>query len=122
LKIKSAAKKVYIQPGRLIYDVMQNIMSLQKGVEIFSDEDAGKLQYSITMNDFSWTILFSALEMDFRRCAVTLEIEEEMEPRKMDGEEKDFLDGMVRRQFSLLDSMLLNWGPVRVTYGEGRCI
>jgi hypothetical protein len=97
-------------------------MSLQNGREIFSDEDARKLNYIITMNDLSWTILFSALDMDYSRCAVTLEIEEEMEAKETDGEEKDFLDGMIRKQFSLLDSMLLNCGPISVAYGEGRCV
>jgi hypothetical protein len=60
--------------------------------------------------------------MDYSRCAVTLEIEEEIASQKMDGEEKEFLDGMIRKQFSLLDSMLLNWQPICVTYGKGRCV
>jgi hypothetical protein len=120
--VKSAAKKVYIQPGRLLYDVMQNIMSLQNGKEIFSNEDAGKLHYSITMDNLSWTLRYSVLDMDFSRCAVTLEIEEETKPFDTESDEEEFLEGMIRKQFSFLDSILLNWRPICVTYGEGRCV
>jgi hypothetical protein len=120
--VKSAVEKVYIQPGTLIYDVMLNIMSLQKGVLILRDETAGRLHYYITIYNLSWTLRFSVFEMDWLRSGVTLEIEAEMEQWEQDGDDKEFLENMIYTQFSLLDSMLLNWRPSCVTYGERRCV
>jgi hypothetical protein len=97
-------------------------MSLQKGVEILSDETAGKLHYSITIFNLSWILRFSVFEMDYSRSCVTLEIEEELEPWELDGNEKKFFEKTICTQFSLLDSMLLNWEPSRITYAKRRCV
>ena len=109
------ALKIYIQPTEMVYNAMLDLMELQKGKEVLNDPVSGKLYFSMTMYSLTWEVRFTVLNIDWKRCGIRLEIEEVGDF----GEEREYLRGMLCREYAMLDAMLLIGTPIEVTYSGG---
>lgn len=108
--------RVYLQPKEMVYNALLDLMELQKGKEIASNSSLGELHFKIEMYGFKWALRFAVLGMDYNRCGVTLNLEED-EFGGDEDEELWYLEDMVRREYALLDSMLLI-GTAEAAYDE----
>ena len=100
-----AYRKVYLQPEKMVYNALLDLMELQKGEENINDYLHGTLQFKITMYGFVWEVMFCVTRIDYSRCAVTLEIGGVCEDVSTeDGQPRN---DMIFREFALLDAMLL---------------
>ena len=106
-------KRVYLQPMKMVYNAILDMMELQKGEELINDFSFGKLHFTITMYGFTWELRFTVFDLDFNRCCVNLEIEE-----FENDEEQGYLRTMIHHEYVLLDSMILFGTPSKVTYKE----
>ena len=109
-------EKVYLQPVEMVYSALLDLMELQKGKEILNDPLSGKLHFKITMYGFVMELRFTLLEMDWNRCGVTLEIPVDDSHGNDEGDDLRYLQDTIRREFALLDSMLLIGTPFEVSY------
>lgn len=107
-------KRVYIQPMKMVFNALLDLMELQKGEEVFNDPAGGVLHYTATMYSFTWTIRFIVLEIELKRCVVRLEVDEAGDY----GDGREYLDGFIRREYAILDAMLLIGTPLEMTYGK----
>ena len=98
---------------------MTDLMDAQNGKEIFSDELRRTLHLNAMMFGRIWEFRFTTLMIDRSRCEVTLEVLAE----ETDGdapEELQPLSGFVlRREYAMLDAMLLIGTPFEATYCTG---
>ena len=101
--------RVYLQPKDMVFDTMLDLMELQRGEEILSDPIRGELHFRIVMYGQTWGIRFSVVMIDMTRCAVKIEIEETDE--SIDDSNEKSSEDMVRREYALLDSMLISGKP-----------
>ena len=108
-------KKLYLQPGRLVFDALLDIMELQKGVETLNDPIGGKLHFVTYLYGEDWEIRFSITDIDRARCAVNIEIAAKDRNGDMDG----YSEIMARREFALLDSILLIGTSHEISLREG---
>jgi len=110
------AGKIYLQPAEMVYNAMLDVMELQNGTEMINDSVRRKLDYKIMMYGFQWELRFTVLSMDNNRCGVNLEIEE---TESGGDDEQDYLESMIKREYALLDTMLLFGVSSEVTYDKG---
>ena len=111
-----AYRKVYLQPDKMVYNALLDIMELQKGVENINDYMHGKLHFTITMYGYAWAVMFAINKIGYSRCAVTLEIAGADEAYK--EEDNQFRNDMMRREFALLDAMLLMGEPNEIVFSD----
>lgn len=113
--------RVYLQPKEMVYNALLDLMELQKGEEIASNSSLGELHFKIEMYGFKWALRFTVLGMDWNRCGVTLNVKENNADGEDAGEETGegtaYLESMIRREYALLDSMLLI-GTAEAAYDE----
>ena len=98
-------RRIYLQPKDMVFGAMLDLMELQKGEEMQNDPISGKLHFRITMYGETWVLRFYVMMIDMTRCVVTLEIEDEGEDTDAFGE--THIGDMIRREYAILDSMLL---------------
>ena len=111
-------KKVYLQPMQMVFDAILEMMELQKGNEIKNDPSYGKIDFKISLYGVIWEFRFTALELDGNRCSVSLKIVETGNAvEDADGDER-CLDNMIRREYALLDSLLLIGTPLETKYDK----
>ena len=109
-------KKVYLQPMQMVFDAILEMMALQNGKEIRNDPSYGKIDFKIFLYSVIWEFRFTALDMDGSRCCVNLEITETGNATEdMDFDER-CLDNMIRREYALLDALLLIGTPFETAY------
>ena len=101
-------KKTYTYTKRLILEAVHDIVELQNGCVIISDAIHGKVLYRIAMYGYEWDILYTVREAKAGKCLVTIKIE---------GDRRDKAKE-VRRQFALLDSMLIGDAQVEMDETE----
>ena len=109
------AGRIYLQPVEMVYNAMLDLMELQNGTEIINEPAYGKLKYMLMMYGFQWRLLFTAFSMDNNRCGVHLKIEE---AESGGDNEQGYLESMLRREYALLDAMLLFGAPPEVTHSK----
>jgi hypothetical protein len=102
----------------MVYNALLDLMELQKGEEVLNEASQGKLFFRVTMYGFTMELHFTIKEMDWRRCGVTLDIIEGETCDEDAGEDVRYLADMIRREFALLNSMLLIGTPFEVSYGN----
>ena len=94
--------KIYLQPVKMIYEAIRDIVELQRAKVTCSDANpwSGKVNYFIRFYGAKQEYRFSIADIEGRRSYVKLE---------MSGRDlfKPELNDMVQRQFVLLDSMLI---------------
>jgi len=110
-------KRAYLQPMAMIYNALIDVAELQKGEKILDDPTRGRLHFRIEMYGFTWELRFSVLEIDWNRCGVALEVEEKKANGDSDGDTR-YLEDMIRREYALLDSILLIGTPFETVYGD----
>lgn len=112
------AKKIYLLSSMIVYKGMLDLMDSQNGQVILEDYAQRILHFSVVMFDMIWTLRFNAAAIDRTRCEAALDIKEE----SLDGEpweETRVLAGSVlRREFAMLDAMLLIGTPNEVYFGK----
>ena len=142
----------------VIFSAICEMMELQKGEEIKKDLAYGVLNFIIALYGSTWAFHFTALEMDYNRCGINLEIVKigdiyededsdedgdayevedmdsnahkddhseayededseayEDEDSDEDGDER-CLDNIIRREYALLDALLLIGTPFETAY------
>ena len=124
------AKRVYLLPDRIVYNGARDLMDSQNGREISGDDAEKKLCFRVMMFDSPWTLRFSAAAIDHSRCEAAIEVS----PGDGDGEgdadaglrdaglreETRSLAGYVlRREYAMLDAILLIGTPVEARFAEG---
>jgi len=110
-------KKIYLQPSGIVYKGMLDLMDAQNGKEIFSDYTQRTLYFNVIMFDMVWVLQFTAMSVESNRCEVTLGVKPENDAL---GEElRSLADSVLRREYAMLDAMLLIGTPLEVTYSEG---
>ena len=98
---------IYLQPGTMVFDTLLDLMELQKGIETLNEHIDGKLYYETTLYGITWEIKFKITEIDRSRCAVNITVES-----LDDNEDTDvYAEIMIRREYALLDSLLLIGTP-----------
>ena len=105
----SEGKKIYLLSGESVYDAIGDLVELQKG-EVLTDDWPGSKRHSrISMYRTTWELRFHVIAIDRNRCGVTLEIEEAdwTWDDEAAEDQRVYLEDMIRRQFALLDSLLL---------------
>ena len=75
-----------------IYDIVE----LQNGSLLFSDVKHGRVNYKVSMYDYTWELLYTITESGLNKSDVTLRIIGDRQDKAKE----------IRREFSLLDSML----------------
>jgi hypothetical protein len=104
-----SGNRIYLQPVTMIYNAILDMMELQRGHEIIKDPMCGKIHFRIILYGFEWELQFAIMNIEMNRSSVTLEIEG---TENDDGDEPGFLEAMLRREYALLDSMLLIGTPL----------
>ena len=119
------AKKIYLLPREIVYMGMTDLIDAQNGKETFNDELHKTLHYNTMMFGKIWELRFTTLMIDRNRCEVTLEVLAE----KTDGNTQEELQSeelqslanyVLRREYAMLDAMLLIGTPFEVTYSEDK--
>ena len=112
-----AAKKIYLQPSEVVFRGMLDLMDAQ-GAEPQTENVEGRtLQLSVKMFDTLWPLRFAAERIDQTRCQAALEASMEDEPDEDMRENKRALAEIVlRREFAMLDAMLLIGTPLEAVY------
>ena len=117
-------KKIYLQPGGVVYWGLRDLMDAQNGSERFADEAGRALHYSVRMFETAWSLRFQIRPVEQNRCEASLEVAAE---RSADGaaESTDdaaeeelaaLADFVLRREYAMLDAMLLIGTPLETTY------
>ena len=96
--------KTYKKPKGDIFTAIYDIIELQHGTLILSDTKLGRLQYSVTMYDFVWELLYNITEIISGKSEVSLRCTGERNDKKRE----------IRRQFALLDIILEGGADVRI--------
>jgi len=100
-----AGKKVYLQPMGMVLNTVNDIVELQKGKLTSSDTPNGKICFTVRMYGFMWEYRFSVTDIGQNRCCVQIEVEGDTRAREK----------KIRREFALLDSMLLTAAQLEIT-------
>jgi len=100
-------RKTYQNSKGDIFNTIYDIIELQKGELILSDTRLGRLQYQVTMYDYEWEILYTITESSGSRSDVTMRIIGDRQDKQKE----------IRREFALLESMLLGGADVKIVDG-----
>ena len=111
-------KKIYILPCWILNRGIRDVMETQNSRQL-SDGENTVIQFTVRMYELLWTLQFTAVMMDRNSCEVALKVIK-AEPAEELEDELEALSGYVlRREFALLDTMLIIGTPCEVTYSEG---
>ena len=102
-------RKVYLQPKRMLLDVILDIIELQKGKVVFSDMPQGIVHYYVSMYGFKWMLLYTVTDVGENRCRVQLEVGGELTETKR----------QIVREFALIDYMLVSGTEIEINETEG---
>ena len=114
------AKKIYLMPGGAVYMGMTDLMDAQNGKEIFSDELRRTLHLNAMMFGRIWELRFTSSMIDCSRCEVTLEVSAEEADDNTQEEIQTLADCVLRREYAMLDAMILIGTPFEATYSEDK--
>ena len=98
-------KKVYYQPMGMVLDAINDIVELQNGKLTYSDTPHGKIHFIIRMYAFKWELQFTVTDIGKNQSSVIIEI----------GGEKRGKEDLIKREFALLDSMLMSGSQIEIT-------
>jgi hypothetical protein len=116
------AKKIYTQPGWILYRGMCDVIDTQNSLQLSDDSNKSELRFTARMYEILWTIQFAAVKMDRNSCEVTLKVIK-ADPAEAPEDELMALAGYVlRREFALLDAMLIIGTPCEVTFDNGEAV
>jgi hypothetical protein len=126
--------RIYLQPTKMVYNAVLDLMELQKGEQIVNEVNevnevdclsSGRVHFHIVMYGFAWEVRFIITDIEKNRCGVIIDISE-IGPAggggaydQEDQDDQDYLADMIRREYAILDSLLLLAPPVEF-WTEGR--
>ena len=90
--------KEYPQPRGTVLNTIHDIAELQKARITYSDTPNGKINFITKMYAKKWEHRFTVTDIDKHRCRVKIEM----------GKDTTGSNDQIRREFALLDSMLLD--------------
>jgi hypothetical protein len=96
--------KVYLQSARYVLATIGDVVELQKGKVTYSDTPNGRICFTVKMYAYKWEFSFTVTDAGQNRCSVTIEA----------GGEELARDRMIRREFSLLDSLLIAGAEIEI--------
>ena len=99
---------------------MTDLMDAQNGKETFSDELHITLHLNAMMFGRIWELRFTTSMIDRSRCEVILEVIVEKADGAAQEELQILADCVLRREYAMLDAMLLIGTPFEVTYSEDK--
>lgn len=111
------ARKIYLQPSRVVYKGMLDLMDSQRGKKISCDCERLSLRFHVLMFDEEWGLRFTVRTIDRNRCEAVLEVKETGEWESC-GELRALADCLLRREYAMLDAMLLIGTPFETSCGE----
>ena len=114
------AKKIYLLPCEIVYMGMTDLMDAQNGKETFSDKLHLTLYLNAMMFGRIWEFRFTTSMIDRNRCEVTLEVLAEKADDNTQEELQPLADCVLRREYAMLDAMLLIGTPFEVMYSEDK--
>jgi len=92
--------KIYLLPESMVYEAITDIARMQGAKTTISDSKQGKISFLADLYGETREYCFSITNIEKKRCNVKLEI--------VDSEiDKPGKKVMIKRQFALLDSMLI---------------
>jgi hypothetical protein len=91
-------ERIYLQPAKMMLNAVNDIVELQKAEVTYSDIPHGKLHFLVEMYGFAWEYRFTVTDIDGSCSRVVLDISGEAANKAR----------KIRRQFALLDSMLID--------------
>jgi hypothetical protein len=97
--------KIYLQPMGMVLSAISDIAELQKGKLTFSDTPNGRIHFVVGMYASKWEYRFTVTDIGNNRSRVCIEIERDVRERER----------KIRREFALLDSMLLVGASLEIT-------
>jgi hypothetical protein len=97
-------KKIYLQPMKTVLNTVNDIVELQKGKLTLSDTPGGRIHFRVRMYGFKWEYRFTITDIGQNRCRVLLEI----------GGDARTKERKIRREFALLDSMLVTAAQLEI--------
>ena len=100
--------KIYLQPCTTVLNAVSDLAELQKGKLIFSDVRRGMIYFNIHMYAFKWGLRFTVTDIGKNRSKVTIEADGEKRARA----------NLIRREFALLDSILIIGAEIELTENE----
>ena len=100
--------KIYLQPCATVLSAVSDLAELQKGQFTFSDTHRGQIHFAIEMYAFRWELRFAVIDIGKNRSKVTIEAGGELRARR----------NLIRREFALLDSILLIGAEIEITENE----
>jgi hypothetical protein len=117
------AKKVFLQPSRIVYWGIRDLMDAQNGREVFSDEARRTIYFTVKMFDAEWRLHFVAQPVDQGRCETSLEVVPETTDEESGIKTQDdnavLADYVSRREYAMLDAMLLIGTPLEIKHAIG---
>jgi len=81
----------------MVLNAINDIVELQNAKLIFSDTPHGKINFVVKMYTSRWEHRFTVTGIDVNKCSVRLEL----------GQESPDSESQIKREFALLDSMLM---------------
>ena len=102
---------IYLQPGEMVFETLVDLMKLQKGIELFCDRPGGMLHFAVSLYDVTWEMRFTITDIDNTRCAVVVDVV----PGTANDEIEGYAEIMARREYALLDALLLIGTPHEVS-------
>ena len=88
--------KKYLVPASIVEETLDELAQMQNGGFRLPPTEDGRFRFTISMYAFCWEVTISVLDTGDDRCRVTIEADGEWRAR----------DKLIRREFSMLDSML----------------
>lgn len=111
-------KKIYIQPDWILFRGMRDAMDTQNSRQLSGAENKTEIRFAVRMYEIIWTLRFTAVTIEGNSCEAALKVIK-AEPADEPEDELNALAGFVlRREFALLDAMLIIGTPCEVTYIE----
>ena len=102
-------RKIYLQPKGTLLQAICDLAELQRGKYTFSDSPNGVIHFLVRMYHSKWEFKFTVKDIGQNRSGVEL---------ALDGRTKD-IEGVINREFALLDSMLAIGAEIELGEREG---
>jgi len=102
--------KIYLQPKATVLNAVSDLAELQKGTLTFSDNERGIIHFAIEMYAFRWELGFTVTDIGKNRSRVAIGAYGEKRAR----------ENLIRREFALLDSILLIGAEIEFTQGKNK--
>jgi hypothetical protein len=101
-------KKIYLQPATSLIDAVLDIAELQNGRLTYSDTSRGVVHFRISMYGARHELRFNVTDIGKNRCRVLLGTDAD----------KAYRERWIRREFALLDSMLVTGAQLEIADAE----